>query len=392
MDHNDSASSSSTTPGPEPSAASLPAPVQNVWKARMSQLNFKADSPANPSAPTPASASAPYNNKKKKPVKEEVTQTIDADGFIVVAAKDSKEKPYAPVVRKTKSHKEFKPLQTPKDVPQSPEPVKEVAKKTSTVSVSGPAPAKIVQTTTRSEVITPTPSSVSAPIAPISAWPTLSTPSTQQPTLNNQQQLQTAAPLAPGRGGPWAKLDVDIRYTPPSSTGGAASKKEGTRNHEKGNKKKNDGKRNNIKGGKPVLAAATDVLEGSAVPVDSNSEQATTNAVEDKEVVSVDDIVPSSSTDETVTTATENEDAAVPVAHDDGTVAAVPEGHPQQEKVPNHRGVNNNRSVNNNNRNNGRGKSLRVQRSPRYANEKWIYTTWWSSWGYEWPLAWPWPN
>ncbi|KAJ3242080.1 La ribonucleoprotein domain member 1B [Chytriomyces hyalinus] len=193
---------------------------------------------------------------------------VDADGFITVAPR----KNVVPAsVRKTRSaatHKNDKaaavdttPAAASVAVPtvadasaSSPSAPVSSTKKPSVSS--GPAPAKIVQTTTHSEVVASANSNSSAKgskgavVPPASAWPTLNTASTSNtvnPAINPSTNIaapsvdasNTGSSAAGKKGGPWAKLDIDIRYTPPTHTSNSASSGSTSKKSNKSGSKKN---------------------------------------------------------------------------------------------------------------------------------------------------------
>ncbi|KAJ3063564.1 hypothetical protein HDU98_000670, partial [Podochytrium sp. JEL0797] len=239
---------------PTIAAVAAPAPSivnnSNVWAQRMAQQK--------PAVADKAIAEPTDTKPKQK----------DADGFTPVAAQKDQQKK-APVVTRKPKHQQQQPQQQQPTIDiESTTPASQQQDSTP----AGPAPAKIVQTTTRSEIL-PVSSSSAPSIAPISAWPTLAqvpTPTSaagpSSPTHNQQQNQPTAATK-----GPWAKMDVDIRYAPPSAGGvngnGVAPKKEG-----KDKKKKSDAKRNHANKAKAASAAA---VANPAAVAEGSSESAT---------------------------------------------------------------------------------------------------------------------
>ncbi|KAJ3267044.1 La ribonucleoprotein domain member 1 [Chytriomyces hyalinus] len=318
--------------------------VANVWKLRMDSKNAgPSSSKANANSDvhgidgkmeqassSSVSGAAGKGDADARTSKAPVpAPTVDADGFITVAPR----KNVAPAsVRKTRSaatHKADKTAAVDTTPVAAPVAVPAVADASSASSPSapvsstkkpsvplGPAPAKIVQTTTHSEVVASANSNSSAKgskgavVPPASAWPTLNTASTSNtvnPAINPSTNIaapsvdasNTASSAAGKKGGPWAKLDIDIRYTPPTHTSNSASSgstsKKSNKNGSKKNRNANSHQNNQSNANKVNTTQSADadaaeaVVASEAIPASAGPSLNSTESISVTEVKPVED-------------------------------------------------------------------------------------------------------
>ncbi|KAJ3136960.1 La ribonucleoprotein domain member 1B [Physocladia obscura] len=164
---------------------------------------------------------------------------------------------------------------------------------------STPAPAKkIVQTNTRSEVLNVSSSklSLATPIA-VSSWPSLSAVSAESHVQQQQSSGSSSSTQFFTKNGPWAKLDVDIRYGPPAGVSGTSlnGRKDGNKKNpgyvnETGKKsRRNHNKNSNIS--EIAIKSKNNIDENtprlSDAPIDSVSQNQQNNTDIGFETVSI---------------------------------------------------------------------------------------------------------